>query len=77
MQSTTFLNLIGLILNMGGAFLVFAGTPPVKSKVYLYYKAEQNAIDKKDRVLNQRVRYGMFIMFCGFLAQIIALLINQ
>jgi hypothetical protein len=65
-------NLIGLIVNMAGAYLMYRNAPPVNSQTVLYRREEMQQIVKRDRFKNKMSRYGMLLLFIGFLFQLIA-----
>lgn len=65
-------NLIGLIINMVGAYLMYRNAPPVNSQTFLYRDEEMKQIIKRDQFKNKMSRYGMLLLFIGFLFQLIA-----
>lgn len=67
------LNLIGLIINMTGALIMFYNAPKVQSQTFLYTDKELQEIEKNDKRKNQLSRYGMLILFIGFIVQSVAL----
>lgn len=69
------LNLIGLIINMTGAYMMYHYTPKINSGIYFYQEAEYKKMEEKDRHKNRMVRYGMFLLFIGFVLQFVALFI--
>jgi hypothetical protein len=70
-------NLIGLITGMVGAYLMYHFTPKISSGTFLYQEAELREHKKKDAYKNKVVRFGMFLLFIGFLFQGVALLISN
>jgi len=71
------LNLIGLITGMTGAYLMYHFTPKISSGAFLYQEAELKEHKKRDAYKNKVVRFGMFLLFIGFLFQGVALLISN
>jgi hypothetical protein len=65
-------NLTGLVINMVGAYLMYRNAPPVNSQTHLYRASELQQMAKKDNQKNKMSRYGMLILFIGFLFQFIA-----
>ncbi len=65
-------NLIGLVINMVGAYLMYRNAPPVNSQTFLYKREEMQQIVKRDKQKNKMSRYGMLMLFVGFLFQLIA-----
>lgn len=65
-------NLTGLIINMVGAYLMYRNAPPVNSQTFLYRREETEGLIKKDKQKNKMSRYGMLMLFVGFLFQLIA-----
>ncbi len=71
------LNFIGLITGMAGAYLMYHFTPKANSRTFIYTRTEQEVITKKDVYKNKVVRFGMLLLFVGFLLQVVALLIRK
>lgn len=67
------LNIIGLLLGMIGSFLMFINTPKISFRTIVYQKAERPIIEAKEKLMNQKLRAGMILLFIGFLLQLIAL----
>lgn len=65
-------NLIGLVISMVGAYLMYRNAPPVNSQTFLYCDEEMEQIIKKDKFKNNMSRYGMLLLFIGFLFQLVA-----
>jgi len=65
-------NLIGLIINMVGAYLMYRNAPPVNSQTVLYRDEEMQKIIKRDKFKNKMSRNGMLLLFIGFLVQLVA-----
>jgi len=65
-------NLIGLIINMVGAYLMYRNAPPVNSQTFLYRDEEMQKIIKRDKFKNKMSRNGMLLLFIGFLVQLVA-----
>lgn len=76
MNTQNILNLIGLVINMAGAYLMFHFTPKVESRLFIYTEEEHNQKHKKDVYKNQMIRLGMLLLFLGFLFQFATLIIN-
>lgn len=68
-------NILGLIVNMVGAYMMYHYTPKASSQVVLYTFAEAEQIRKKDLRTNKMIRLGMLLLFIGFILQFTALLI--
>ena len=75
MELNKLLNIIGLITNTLGAFLMFYYTPKVDSNTYLYNEDEQPEINGNDGSRNKWIRNGMIMLFIGFIIQLIALFV--
>jgi hypothetical protein len=71
------LNVLSACLNMSGALLMFFNTPKVDSQLYIYNKAEMAEIHKRDERMNKLTRFGMLLLFVGFLLQLGALVIPK
>ena len=65
-------NIIGLIINMVGAYLMYRNAPPVNSQTFLYRDEEMQKIIKRDKFKNKMSRNGMLLLFIGFLVQLVA-----
>jgi len=72
MKLQNIFNLAGLIINMVGAYLMYRNAPPVNSQTFLYRDEEMQQIIKRDKFKNKMSRYGMLMLFVGFLFQLIA-----
>lgn len=66
-------NAIGLCINIAGAYLMYHNTPKVTSQVYLYSRDELEKNRKRDARKNGMIRFGMQLLFIGFIFQLIAL----
>jgi len=73
MTTQNIFNLSGLVINMAGAYLMYRNAPPVNSQTYLYQAKELQEMAKRDKHKNTMSRYGMLLLFVGFLFQFIAL----
>ena len=67
-------NIIGLLLNMSGALLVFFNTPTTKYGVYLYNKTERPELEKKAKRINRNARMGMLLLGFGFFIQLFTII---
>ena len=65
-------NLTGLVVNMIGAYMMYRNAPPVNSQTFLYQREEMQQINKKDKQKNLMSKYGMLLLFIGFIIQFIA-----
>jgi len=65
-------NLTGLIINMVGAYLMYRNAPPVNSQIFFYQERELEQMAKRDKQKNKMSRYGMLLLFVGFLFQLVA-----
>ena len=75
MISDLVFNVLGLLLNISGAGLMFWGSPKISSQVFLYNKSEKEGLQKIDKANNQKIRWGMILLFLGFVFQFIALFV--
>lgn len=73
MNSIKILNLVGLILNFSGAFIMWRFTPPAFRNAMIY--ADDKVLE--DFKNQKRVRRGLFIMAVGFILQLIAIIISH
>lgn len=71
------LNLVGLVINMIGAYMMFHYTPKVSSQTFFYSDKEQPKLKQKDVHNNRMIRFGMFLLFIGFIVQLIAMFISS
>lgn len=69
-----YLNIIGLVINMAGAFMVYYHTPKIGFRTILYNKKEAKEREEATKITNQRISHGMLILFIGFFFQFIALI---
>ena len=69
MSTQNILTLTGLVINMIGAYLMYRNAPPVNSQTFLYLDKEMQEIIKKDKYKNKMSRYGMLLLFIGFVFQ--------
>lgn len=67
------LNIIGLVINIAGALLMFINTPRVNFQVYLYNREEGPLLRDKEKRMNKRIKQGMLLLFIGFFLQLIAI----
>lgn len=65
-------NLTGLVINMVGAYLMYRNAPPVNSQTFLYQREEMQQMVKRDKQKNKLSRYGMMMLFIGFVLQLVA-----
>jgi H+/gluconate symporter-like permease len=68
------MNIIGLVLSILGSFFMFYFFSKVESRNFLYSKKEDNARHKKDLKKNRMIRFGMFLLFIGFIFQLYAII---
>ncbi len=76
MTAQNILNLIGLIVNMVGAYLMYHYTPKLQSQFFLFTEGEYQKMKQQDVHKNKMIRLGMLLLFIGFLFQAIALFIR-
>ena len=69
-----YLNIIGLIINMAGSFMVYYHTPKIGFRTILYNKKEVEEKEEATKNSNQKIAQGMLILFIGFFFQLIALM---
>ena len=62
---------IGLILDIIGALLIFISSPKVTFSTYFYNQDELKKLGDKARRINKTAKIGAFILFIGFLLQLI------
>ena len=74
MSTQNILNLLGLIINMIGAYMMYHYTPKVSSQTIFFLKSEAEQLRKKDLHKNKMIRRGMLLLFIGFVCQFAALL---
>lgn len=75
MTTQNILNLIGLIINMAGAYMMYHYTSKIDSRLFMYTDEEYIKLHKKDLHKNKMVRLGMLLLFIGFIFQFAILLI--
>ena len=71
------LNLIGLILNIIGAYMMYRFSSKVNSQTILYTREEAEAIRKRDSYRNRLIRIGMLILSIGIITQLIAFFVKS
>jgi len=74
MSAQNILNLLGLIINIIGAYMMYHYTPKVSSQTIFALKSEAEQMRKKDLGKNKMIRRGMLLLFIGFVCQFAALL---
>lgn len=76
MESTiiNLFNLVGLALNIVGAFIMYWHTPKVNTQSVLYLKSEMEQIRKKDADKNKMIKTGLILIFSGIIFQIVPLI---
>ena len=77
MTAQNIFNCIALIINMTGAYMMYHYTPKTDSRLFLYTRAEDEKMHKKDLHKNKMVRIGMLLLFFGFIFQFVAFFINS
>lgn len=77
MEVYKIINIAGLIISMFGTFLMFYYSPKVESRFFLYRDQEYAAMHKKDNRKNKLIRFGMFLLFVGFLFQLGSMLFQK
>jgi uncharacterized membrane-anchored protein YhcB (DUF1043 family) len=77
MTTQNILNLIGLIVGMIGAYLMYHFTPKADSATWLYQDKELEELKKRDAYKNKMVRFGMLLLSIGFVFQLTALLLQK
>ena len=75
MSTQNIFNLVGLIVNMIGAYMMYHYTPKVSSQLVMFTREEAAAFRKKDLYRNKMIRFGMLLLFIGFVFQFAALLL--
>jgi multisubunit Na+/H+ antiporter MnhB subunit len=75
MTTQNILNLAGLVINMIGAYMMYHYTPKASSQIFFYSDKEQPK--QKDIHNNKMIRFGMFLLFIGFIVQLIAMFITS
>jgi len=68
------LNITGLIINISGTLLMFYYSPKIESRLFLYKNEEYIAKHKIDVFKNKMMRFGIILLFVGFLLQLTALI---
>jgi len=71
------LNVMGLSLNMVGAYFMFHYSAKVESGTFIYTDAELKQMRQKDKFKNSMVRTGVFLIFIGFICQLASLLLSS
>lgn len=71
------INILSVCLNMTGTLLMFWNTPKVNSGTYIYDHEELIEIHKQDERKNKFTRFGMLLLFGGFLLQLVALILDH
>jgi hypothetical protein len=76
MNWSTLLNLSGLVVNMAGAFIMYYYSSKVSSSIFIYTDAEMKRHKEKDLFKNRMIRFGMLLLFIGFLVQALAFFVK-
>lgn len=72
MDISTIINSIGLLLDIIGVLIIYKNSPIVKAGTYFYERehVEKMKIDAAKK--NKLVRKGTFILFIGFIIQLVS-----
>lgn len=66
-------NLIGLVINMTGAYTMYHYSPKIDSRLFMFSEDEYKKMHQKDIYKNKKIRNGMLLLFAGFFLQFVAL----
>lgn len=67
------INIVALLINIAGTFLMFYFSPVINSQTYLYNRSELPDIRERDARKNKMVKRGMLLLLIGFVLQAIAI----
>lgn len=74
MNYSKWINIVGLILDIIGAMIMWKFTPAQQQQLFLSEKSEIPEIKKQDKVKDRFINWGMIILGLGFALQLIAAL---
>jgi len=77
MNISFIINSFGLLLDIVGALLMFYNSQAVSFQTFIYQQKELKELNVRAKKMNFRVKLGAFLMFTGFLLQLIASFINN
>jgi hypothetical protein len=72
MDISLIVNSIGLLLDVVGALLMFFNSQPVNFVVRFNDRAQNVQLMKIAKRKNQRIKLGAFLLFLGFILQLIS-----
>ncbi len=71
-----YFNIIGLIIDIAGAILIFFNSPEFTHHTYIYSDEEETNLNKKEIAIRRRARIGMGMLIIGFVFQLLGNLYN-
>ena len=76
MELSDLISVIGLLIDISGACLMFFNTPKIDSHIYLFSRSEEKEIVKKANQKQERMRLGMILLIIGFVFQSLGVILN-
>lgn len=70
------INVVGLILDITGAVMIYLNTPHPSNQTWIYSSEEGKALYQQEKKERRRVKLGMILLGSGFLLQLISTIIG-
>lgn len=70
------LSILGLCIDIIGAFLIYLNSPKVRFGTYLYNQEELTKLEKKAARMHHFTQLGALLLAVGFLLQIVAIILQ-
>jgi hypothetical protein len=70
------LSILGLCIDIIGAFFIYLNSPKVRFGTYLYNQAELTELEKKATRMHRMTQLGALLLVLGFTLQILAIILQ-
>jgi len=70
------LSILGLSIDIIGAFLIYLNSPKVRFGTYLYNQTELTELEKKATKMHRLTQIGALLLVLGFSFQMIAIILQ-
>jgi uncharacterized protein YxeA len=70
------LSILGLCIDIIGAFFIYLNSPKVSFETYLYNQEELTELEKKATRMHRMTQLGALLLVLGFALQILAIILQ-
>lgn len=73
MDSSDGLNIMGLVMNIVGAFVMYKNSQPVTFETFIYCSGNSEKRKRKAKRMNRNERFGLILLVIGIVFQLNAI----